>query len=122
MESIYNYDLKKDFCVIRYDLDTWHTNIIQGHWIPFDQRRQVLFIWSMSQIGLNGKYICSEQCTFAWSDMTLTLWLTTFIQVGGTFFDHRHSVNEVWAMLDQGKKRYAPDKDFVYIILPWPQP
>lgn len=41
-------------------------------------------------------------------------WLTTFIQVGGTFFDHRHSVNEVWAMLDQWKRRYAPDKDFVY--------
>lgn len=41
-------------------------------------------------------------------------WPSNFVQGHCTPFNHRHSVSEVWARLDQGEIRYAPDTDFTY--------
>lgn len=46
MKSILYMIFKEDFCVIRYDLNTWPTNIIQNHYISFDQRHPVGEVWA----------------------------------------------------------------------------
>lgn len=116
--------LKMIFAWFWYDLDTWPTNIIQGHCIFFDQRYHVhevwarlqrkrryvqdkgflyiillwpsyltlkissrslhtlyskaLFMWSMSQIGLSGKYIITYALKKEFSRGLIWPWTLTF--------------------------------------------
>lgn len=61
-----------------------------------------------SKYALNKKISCVIQ-------YNLDTWPTNTFQFYCTPIDHRPSVREVWAKLDQSNE-YAPDKDFSYIF------
>lgn len=63
----------------------------------------------MSQIKLSGEYICSEKNkNFSVVRYHLDPWPSRLP------VDLRHYVSEVWAILDQGERRNALDKNFSY--------
>ena len=80
---------------------------------------KALLMWSLSQIGVSRKYICSQKRIFAWSDMIFHPLPRNFMQGHCTSINDRDSL-WVLARLDQRERRYAPDKDFIYVILLWP--
>lgn len=41
-------------------------------------------------------------------------WPLTYKLHVKSLHDHKHSMSEVWARLNQSEKNYAPDKDFIY--------
>lgn len=86
---------------------------------PFTLYSNALLMWSLSQIRVSRNYICSQKRIFAWSDMIFHPLPRNFMQGHCTSINDRDSL-WVLARLDQREKRYAPDKDFIYIILLWP--
>lgn len=104
--------LKMIFAWFWYDLDTWPTTFfyIILLWpsyltLKISSRSlhtlhlKALFMWSISQIGLSGKYIIIYALKKEFSRGP---------------FGCRHYVSKVWARLNKGERRYALDKDFVY--------
>ena len=80
---------------------------------------KALFMWSMSQIGLSEKYICSEQRIFAWSNMTLTLNLQTSFKVTA----HPLTIDNLWVKNEQYWTKGREDMPrirILYKILLWP--
>lgn len=115
------YDINNDLVLIIKSLYTINTKAL-----PMQSRNQIGSTWfkvtarpllksslyvNYEQIGLSGEYIPSEKLNFFVIQYDVDPWPTNFVQSHCTPYDHRDIVSEVWAILDEGQRRYSPNKD-----------
>lgn len=99
---------KKDISVVRYDLDLWPTNVIQGYCRLIDHRHSVRKVWARLDQG-ERTYVTDKDFIYN-SAIILTLDLEILFKVTA----HPLTRGTLWvkyeARLGQGERRYASDK------------
>lgn len=81
--------------------------MVQGHYTSYPQ--ELCICETLDKCGeVRDKYVYSLKKYFFHDPIELWPLTTNFMEWNCTFFDNRLSVSEVWAILDEGEKKYSP--------------